>query len=57
MSEESLFIAYIELLDEVYERGYTPTGDLYEQELSLYTGDIAAKVYTELSIGISIPES
>ncbi len=57
VSEESLFIAYIELLDEVYERGYTPTGDLYEQELSLYTGDIAAKVYTELSIGISIPES
>lgn len=53
VSEGSFFTAYLELLDEVQRRGFTPTGDLYEQELSLYTGDIAAKAYTELSIRIS----
>lgn len=53
VSEGSLFAAYLELVEEVRRRGFVPTGDLYEQELSLYTGDIAAKAYTELSIGIS----
>lgn len=52
VSEGSLFTAYLELADEVQRRGFVPTGDLYEQELSLYTGDIAAQSYTELSIRI-----
>lgn len=52
VSEGSLFGAYLELADEVQRRGFMPAGDLYEQELSLYTGDIAAQSYTELSIRI-----
>lgn len=52
VSEGSLFTAYLELVDEVQRRGFVPAGDLYEQELSLYTGDIAAQSYTELSIRI-----
>ena len=52
VSEGSLFTAYLELADEVQRRGFVPAGDLYEQELSLYTGDIAAQSYTELSIRI-----
>ena len=52
VSEGSLFTAYLELADEIQRRGFVPAGDLYEQELSLYTGDIAAQSYTELSIRI-----
>ncbi len=51
-SEGTLFTAYLELVDELRERGLEPLGDLYEQELSLYTGDIAAAAYTELSIRV-----
>lgn len=53
--EKNLFATYGELYDEVIRRGYEPIGDLYEQEISLYTGDIAAQVYTELSIQIAEP--
>lgn len=52
VAEGSLFAAYLELADELRERGLEPMGDLYEQELSLYTGDIAAECYTELSIRV-----
>lgn len=52
VSEGSLFTAYLELMDELRERGLAPMSDLYEQELSLYTGDIAAAAYTELSIRV-----
>lgn len=51
-SEGSLFAAYLDFADELRERGFEPLGDLYEQELSLYTGDIAAAAYTELSIRV-----
>lgn len=52
VSEGMLFNAYKELINEVKEHGFLPVGDLYEQELSLYTGDIAAKSYTEMSVRI-----
>lgn len=52
ISEGMLFNAYKELVDEVKEHGFMPVGDLYEQELSLYTGDITAESYTEMSIRI-----
>lgn len=52
VAEGSLFAAYLELTDELRGRGLEPMGDLYEQELSLYTGDIAAECYTELSIRV-----
>lgn len=51
-SGESYFQAYLQLLDEIRERGFEPIGDIYEQELSLYTGDIAAEAYTELSVQV-----
>ncbi len=51
-SGESYFRTYFQLLDEVRERGFEPIGDVYEQELSLYTGDIAAEAYTELSVQV-----
>lgn len=52
-SEDALFGAYRDLADELRERCLEPTGDLYEQELSLYTGDIAAAAYTELSMRVN----
>ena len=52
VAEGSLFAAYLELADELRKRVLEPMGDLYEQELSLYTGDIAAECYTELSIRV-----
>lgn len=51
-SGEPYFQAYFQLLEEVRERGFEPIGDVYEQELSLYTGDIAAEAYTELSVQV-----
>lgn len=51
-SGESYFQAYLQLLDEIRERGFEPIGDIYEQELSLYTSDIAAEAYTELSVQV-----
>lgn len=52
VSEGMLFNACKELVDEVKGHGFIPVGDLYEQELSLYTGDITAESYTEMSIRI-----
>lgn len=43
------------LLAEAERQGYQPIGDIYEQELSLYTGDIAAEAFTELSVRIDTP--
>lgn len=51
-SGESYFQAYLQLLDEIRERGFEPIGDIYEQELSLCTGDIAAEACTELSVQV-----
>lgn len=53
--KKSLFNAYNEFYDEAVRRGFTPIGDLYEQEISLYTGDTSAHVHTELSIQIAEP--
>lgn len=50
--ETSLFDAYHQLLHDVQQLGFTPIGDLYEQELSLYTGRTSDAAYTELSIRI-----
>ena len=51
--ERNLFAAYSEFYDEVVGRGFKPIGDLYEQEISLYAGDVSAQVHTELSIQIA----
>lgn len=52
-NEEQFFDGYVQLVDEVRERGFVPVGDLYEQELSLFTGDISEKTYAVLSIQIA----
>ncbi len=38
---------------ELDARHLTPVGDLYETELSLYSGSLTETVYTEVSILIS----
>ena len=51
--EGAFFEPYAKLLDEAQERGFTPIGSVYEQELSLYAGSISEKVYTVLSVRIA----
>lgn len=57
VDESNQFDAYVEHYEEALRLGFEPIGDLYEQELSLYAGDVSAKFHTELSIRIApLPE-
>lgn len=49
---EDLFDAYAAFLQEARKQGFSPEGSIFEQELSLYAGDIAEIFYTELSVRI-----
>ncbi len=49
---EAIFEAYHELLVRLEKHSLKPIGDLYERELSLYSGNIGETIYTELSIRV-----
>lgn len=51
-SSEDLFKPYTEFLDEARQHGFSPKGDMFEQELSLYGGDMSDTFYSRLSIRI-----
>lgn len=47
-----LFGVYEEMRRVLEREGFTPTSDVFERELSLYTGNIDETIYSELSVRI-----
>ena len=47
-----LFDAYAAFLQELERQGLRAVGDVYEQELSLYSGRLSETIYSELSVQI-----
>ena len=50
--DEIVFEAHHELLARLEERGLKPSSDLYERELSLYSGNLVETIYSELSVRV-----
>lgn len=50
---EALFDVYREMKQVLDREGFTPTSDVFERELSLYTGRTSEPIYSELSVRIS----
>jgi len=48
-----LFLEHEKFRDYLSEKGYETTGDLYEKEISFYTGNMAEAFYSELSIHLA----
>lgn len=47
-----LFSAYEEMQRVLTREGFTPTSDIFERELSLYTGNTDEIIYSELSVRV-----
>lgn len=50
--DEIVFEAHHELLARLEEHGLKPSSDLYERELSLYSGNLVETIYSELSVRV-----
>lgn len=50
--ELELFGVYEQMRRVLEREGFTPASDVFERELSLYTGNIEEIIYSELSVRI-----
>lgn len=52
LNDAPLFGVYSAFLQELERQGLRPIGDVYEQELSLYSGSFSQTIYSELSVQV-----